>query len=454
MAETRSQRLRRLLWLELRAVGGPIAAFWFANLVGWLACYAALMPTVPDLMALFIIMGALGSVNVICAGFGQLCAVLRLRTLWALGLASIIWSIAVWAMVAGFFVSPVIGALTMLFVGLGPYYVATGYWSLRENTAFLATLSPIIYLTTAIIIIASAESKMAIWKEGSKWAFFSPISAAALFVGIVVILIYLWTRERAALLRWQHHELALQDAQTTRRAGNPLAAAAMSCGVLTLVMVGALGLTGATALTAPFLFRTGSPPEDGPIEVEPELEPDTRNKPKPQPPKPKPSSGKPSMGDGPDVKQVERAVKQAGIATSLLLMLLVLTTLAILIFGPPLRRTFVLQHLRRPLYDVPPTIAVRNAWRLAEIALDDAGVPCRPGEAAADHLARARAVLPPELDPDQLLACATIADRVRFGFGLTPDDRDLACRTSEMVYEAVWEQLGELARLRAIYRWI
>src|SRR5690606_10693627 len=77
-------------------------------------------------------------------------------------------------------------------------------------------------------------------------------------------------------------------------------------------------------------------------------------------------------------EQVEQAARDAAGVLLLLFLLLLLVLLAALVFGPPVYRTFLLQHLRRPLFPVPPTRQVQHAWRLVEVALADCGLRRRP----------------------------------------------------------------------------
>jgi hypothetical protein len=136
-----------------------------------------------------------------------------------------------------------------------------------------------------------------------------------------------------------------------------------------------------------------------------------------------------------------------------LLLIVILSLLGILVFGPPLRRSLLLSWVRRPPLPTPPSARVEGAWRLVEVALGDLGVERQPGDTAARAVERARERLPRTLNLDPLVEAAEIADRVRFGLGLDPLDEMRARRNAEMAYQAVWEGLGELDKIRAVYRW-
>jgi hypothetical protein len=90
------------------------------------------------------------------------------------------------------------------------------------------------------------------------------------------------------------------------------------------------------------------------------------------------------------------------------------------------------------------------------IALGDAGVHSRAGEDAAS-LARRAAPLLKELSPVEvhgLEDVAEVADRVRFGLGVGPDDVAIVERFSKWVLDTVWERLDDKAQIAAMYRGI
>jgi hypothetical protein len=150
---------------------------------------------------------------------------------------------------------------------------------------------------------------------------------------------------------------------------------------------------------------------------------------------------------------VKEAVRSTGISLFFLVLMVLLTLLGLVVFGPPVRRTVWLSLLRRPLGDPSPSDRVRHAWRVTEIALGDLGVERLPGDSATMLARRALPMLPKGLNTEPILETAEIADRAAFGVGLDPLDESRARRNAEMAYQAVWDTLSEWAKVAAIYRW-
>ncbi|MBN2797854.1 MAG: DUF4129 domain-containing protein [Deltaproteobacteria bacterium] len=180
-------------------------------------------------------------------------------------------------------------------------------------------------------------------------------------------------------------------------------------------------------------------------------------------PPPKPQSGcdkdqqqqqeQQDKADRDPTEQVVEAVKQTGLSLLFLFLALFLAVVGIFTFAPPLRRTLLLQHLRRPLWPVPPTRKVQQSWRLVEIALADAGVHPRPGDSPTGLAARAAEELK-DIDPEPILEAARAAERVAYGYGLNPDDTERVRRLAEMAYQASWESMSEWQKIVAVYRWL
>jgi hypothetical protein len=156
---------------------------------------------------------------------------------------------------------------------------------------------------------------------------------------------------------------------------------------------------------------------------------------------------------GPPREHVEEALRSAGISLFFLILLTLLTLLGLLVFGPPLRRSLLLQHLRRPLLPTPPTARVAHAWRLCEVALGDLGLELEPGDTPHTVVSKAVARLPAGLNLESLVETAEITQRVRHGLGLDPQDEERARRHAEMAYQSVWDALSEWDKVRAVYRW-
>ncbi|MBA3461199.1 MAG: hypothetical protein H0T46_14640 [Deltaproteobacteria bacterium] len=111
----------------------------------------------------------------------------------------------------------------------------------------------------------------------------------------------------------------------------------------------------------------------------------------------------------------------------------------------PLRRWFVLRHLRRPFWKETVDQQVSNSWQLALVGLRDAG--WRPtSDEAPRELARRAGI-------DGLEQCATILERARHGLGVDAGDLAEMNRSADVAYESARSKLGGGARAASWLRW-
>ena len=111
--------------------------------------------------------------------------------------------------------------------------------------------------------------------------------------------------------------------------------------------------------------------------------------------------------------QVGKYVRQGAQMGCALLTMLILAIAGLMVFGPPTRRQLLLSHLREPMWPVPPSRRARLHWRLAELALADAGIHRKPGDSARDVALRAVDRYP-GVNLEALVSAAEIADRVAY----------------------------------------
>lgn len=449
---TRTRRWRRA-WHELRSAAVPVVAFWAMTglSLGLLIALYLLDQGVDE--GLFVFLG-LGVVTFVGIGIGQAAALLRIRSWFVITGVLAGWSLGI-ALVAS---QPPIGEDVLIFLALmvmlGPLFVLAGLWSLRVHMGLLATWAPLVYLTACIIVIAEQFTGSAgRWFAGDKWAVWDLFSLPVLLAGVAFLVIYLAARERHRIALWRFAPGGpdLPDNAVEVRKGTSWLRGGCSRGIAAVVLV--VVLAAGTALAAPYLWR--SAPADGDGDG-PTHQPQPQD-PAEEPPNQGCNQQQQQQQQGPqpmDPQQVQEVVKQAGISILALILTLILGLLGMLVFVPPLRRALLLRHLRKPLWPVPPTRQVLQAWRVVEIALADIGVQRRPGDSAEALVERAVQALPPDVDHTALRRCASLADRVLFGLGVDPSDPEEARRTAEMAYQVVWELLGEGGRIKAVYRFL
>lgn len=379
--------------------------------------------------------------------FGQLLAFLRVRTWLVVSFGALCWFGSFAMMAAGTWGLGEIGAVLSLGLFVFPIALSGGLWSLETHRALWATWLPLLFSTAAVIIWTEERGTVANWFAGEKWAIWDVVSGGVLGVTILLILAFLVSRETHRLALWRRGPTA-PLAPSLREKG----AARPRVTLLGLLILGglAVALTVMTALVAPYLWRTGDEGDRESSYGEPTEEPA-------EPP--------PDWGESELLKRIAEqlqkmaeqggeAAKQAGGVLCSILTLLLLAILGWLLGYRPLKRLFLLRHLREPFWDVPPTTRIEQGWRLVEIALADAGVFPRPGEDAAGLARRAAPVLA-KLSPVEvhgLEDAAEVADRVRFGLGVGPEDVEVMQRFSAWAIDTVWERLDDKEQIRCMYR--
>ncbi len=437
------RRLRRNpLVRDLIALGQPVALYWSTVLIALLAFTGAVVFVKPNFQTEDIsVLGAVWLATLVGVVVGQLCSVLRIRSALFLTIDFIaFWTgiyiaIQIEAILGG---GELIGVILAMMALLGPMMASGGFWSLRVNRGILAAWAPALLFTGSIILITENQpGGISEWREGAKYAIWSAGTLAILSLAIVLQLVYMAARERHRVYRWRTADNAPEHVEGKPDPWRPFA------GLGTLLMLGLLVvvLTGTSALVAPYLWRTTTDKDgDGTSQNLDDEDPAE--------PQESPSSGGPGL---PNMQQVQRLVKQGVQVGCALLTMVVLALAGLIVFGLPARRQVLLTHLRDPMWPVPPSRRARLHWRLAEIALGDAGVHRRPGDSAKDVALRA-AEQYPGVNLEALVTAAEIADRVMYGYALDAGDADTIRRAAEMTYQAVWDNLGEVERFRATYR--
>ncbi len=397
---------------------------------------------------------------------GQVFGFLRVR-----GWLLLIFGAVCWAISFGLALSlGDIGVYVGLFFFILPIALTGGLWSLETHRAIWSTWLPMLFATAAIIIWAEEQGNDANWFAGDKWAIWDALTILVLGMSLGLLLLYLVARETHRLALWRRGPKApLAPTLVERGAARPR---------LTLLGTGllvgtALFLTLATAAIAPYLWRTGPGDREGDGgggteqtdggggggsgtgEPQPQEQSQGCNQqsgdgtPQAQGPQTPSEQSAKEMGE-----KVVEAGKQAGTALCMLATLAILAIVGLLVFGPPLRRLLMVRHLRDPFWKLPATTRIEHGWKLAEIALGDAGVVPRPGEDARGLARRAEPILR-KLSPVHvhgLEDAAEVADRVRFGLGVGPEDVAVMERFSAWVYDTVWERLSQAEQVKAMYR--
>ncbi len=444
------------LWGQLKETIVPVVTYWVWVLFAFATfCLAIILDSgFKDAITLVFFAGG----TFVAVAFGQLCAFLRIRTWIMLSLGAASWAFFFLFLLAGgsaLMESDVIAALLISIFFLGPVAWTGGLWSLETNRTLWSTWLPLVFTVGAVLVWAEGKGKVADWEAGNKWAVWDFASLAMFIPSVGLFLLYLVSRETHRLAMWKRGPTApLLPSQQERGVSRPRIT------FLGLVLLAGMAVVvaGATAVIAPYLWRTG--PDDngqGPETHAPSQQ--ERNQ-SDADARANPGDGSPLDGaDLPDgVKELvqkggEAAKKASGTICSVL-SILILATIGALLAYRPLKRLVVVRHLREPLWDVTGAARIDQCWRLVEIALGDAGITPLPGEDATGLARRAGPVLQ-KLSPVEvhgLEDVAEVADRVRFGLGIGPEDVAVVERFSKWVLDTVWERLDDKAQVAAMYR--
>lgn len=430
-------------WAQLRELALPVSLFWLAQIFSF-ACFSAavLVSDGPDLKTL-LLLGFLALIAVVGCGLGQAAALARLRTWTALLIGGGIFTIGI-ALDVGLFSLGLgeAGVFVMMVLLLGPPAVWAGMWSVETNRALWATWLPLIWMTGAIFVWSEEAGTDNSWLSVDKLAIWDFVSVPVLGGTVLLLLLYLVSRETHRLALWKRgRDAPLPPAKPERTASRPRLT------LLSLLVLLAAGvvLTGTTALIAPYLWRTGEgdkPDGNAPPTSDSSLEPAP----------PTDFAGMERLQEM--LQQMQKSAEQAAKATFISLMVLILLALMLLIGWRPTKRLLLLRHLRDPLWTVSPTTRIEQGWRMVEVALGDVGVLPLPGEDASGLARRATPVLQSysRVEVHGLAEAAAAADRVRFGLGVTPADVDTMERFSAWTLDTVWERLSEREQLSAMYR--
>ncbi len=440
------------LWQQAKEAAVPILVYWLLVALG-LGSFCGLIlvtegPTLENLM----IIGCFVVATVGGVLLGQVFAFLRVRTWVVMTAGAVCWAVFFTFTIA---VAGSGGAsVAVLFFSilfLGPIAMTGGLWSLETNRALWSIWLPLMYLTGTILVWSEKMGEQAAWFAGNKYAIWDLFTLFALLAGVVLTLVYLVSRETHRLALWRRGPTSpLQPTHAEKGATRPRLT---PLGALLLLGMAAV-LAGGTAIVSPYLWRSGPGDRDGeggggnPTEQEAQ--------PKEGQGEPKEGEGSGGMSEGTKqaMEKAVEAAKNAGSAICMMLTLIMLILLGVLIAYRPLKRLFVLRHLKEPFWTVPATTRIDQGWRLVEIALGDVGVFPRPGEDAAGLARRARPVLQ-ALSPvpvHGLEDAAEVADRVRFGLGVAPTDLAVMERFSRWAIDTVWERLGDRQQVAAMYR--
>ena len=197
-------------------------------------------------------------------GFGQTCALTRLRTSVVLGLGATLSALVFAGLgLAAYHDQELIGLGLAILWLLFPFFGVSGLLSVRTSAVqVFALFAPLVWISGSIIVISEAQGRSAYWFAGSKWRIWDVVTAPILAVGVALVLAYLVTRERHRLYRWRTAPAAPDQPSQSRIHGSAWSALVSGCGTVAAAVVLVVVLSVGTGLLAPYLWRS-APDDDG-----------------------------------------------------------------------------------------------------------------------------------------------------------------------------------------------
>lgn len=386
---------------------------------------------------------------------GHLVAMLRVRT-WVVWLSVVALTIAVAIPLA---VLPQLLIACLAFL----WSFGCGHLAMQRKASLSAIWIPITCWAGAILTLLQREGRLGVWLGGDKGSIWQPVPLMLLFLAVTEVFLFFAGQEHFHTAVWQAHtghETALR-----RHAGG--GARLRGRGLPVIVLFAGL-ICAVVALLSPYLWRTeqhrgadgdGSGPASNPARGNEQGSGTSRG----DPGDPGGTRGGGSSADDatrndrgdtefdPDAvgRSLERARREAERSASYLW-----PFIPLFLFTRPLRRAFLLRHLRRPLWRINPSRRARNLWHYVLIALADAGIQRVVSDSIDDQVRkidtqRAERGLAPA---DGLGDAAREYQRMRFGLGIPPGALDQLRGHAERAFGSVRAPMDGWQRLKSWWR--
>lgn len=361
--------------------------------------------------------------------FGNLLALLRVRP-WPTMLALALAQVAACASLSTG-APPTLVILTFTFL----WSAGCGHATLQRSFPLATLWIPIICWTAAIITILEKNGRLHTWQSGHKDGVWQPVTLAMLFLVVVEFFLFLAGQEHYHGQVWQSG--AVSTPMTLKAHRDAGATRITRRGVFAVLVLAAVA-TAFTGKIAPYFWRTGRP-DDGPRDPPPQGDPE------PQRPR---EPGSRVDWDG-LMRSIERAMRQAERQARE-----VLPFVPLFLLNRPLKRLYLLHHLRRPVVALTPTERATNLWRYVVIALGDVDAAPRTGEAvehAVGRLVTLRNAQGQPL-PEGLVESSELYQRVRFGLGIPTGAVEALQTSAERAFETVRAPMNVWQRVTCWWR--
>lgn len=389
---------------------------------------------------------------------GQFLALFRLRDLFGCCLSFVICFVLAYSIAELPNIKDYIGFLIIF----GPFATLSGLWSIRAGRDVLALFMPTVCLIGSIVYtVNNSSEEFQTWKMGDKWAIWDLSSLSGFVIGIILVIFFLFARERHRILQWSQEFHYKKTVKETTRVN--LGQSSLS---KILIILFSTFLAFCVAITAPFLWQTTDSETNSLDCSQFEEPPPECQKEQPQP-KPEESPPEEGCNKKQEQKQEQKHPQEQTedepkelppnlIPTLLMLFLsFVLLILLFLLSYRPIRRYLKVRHYKKPLYKISSTESIKNYWELIEIALRDMGIQDISAPSAEQVITRHEKEIRDFLKTDRfhirLKKAAVIHDRVRYGLQINPKDLEDMQNLASDFYDATWRRLQDMQRIESFY---
>ncbi len=381
---------------SLKLAAKPAAVFLVFNVIAFVAFFITLASYEgrgKEIVEMFIACGA-GIVGVMA---GQLVSIFRFRALPVFIAGAISVAFAIYVIAASRVLPKEIVPAVFFFCFAFP----CGMLSLQHRWELFAAFWPSVGLIGSVFVILNHEGRVHQWEQ-DKLSAWLPVPLLCLGIFLVLLLLYLASKQALRVQLWQ----ALSGS-AARRIDKRAAVTALPRKNLLPLLGAAVILFGATAVLAPYLWRTGKGDRKGKHGKQTQEEGD--------------GDGERRRGRrGPQLdeeaiaqrmKQMAQGAKKAAQTLWPLLFLLLLYR--------PAKRGLLSTHLKTPIFPTPPSERIDNLWEYVRIAAEDAGVTPVAADSVEDLCKR---MWDKGLGGPELEASAAIYVRSRYGFVIAAGD--------------------------------
>ncbi len=379
----------------------------------------------------------LGTVFAACAAglvgvfAGQLVALLRIR-LWPILMGGTLCAVlgAMLISSAGSSFPEAIAIPMFFFVMAFP----CGLLSLQHRFETMSLFWPSVGWIGSVMVILNREDRAARWDENKLTAWL-PLPLFFLFCFLALMLLFLMSKQTQRVRLWEALSGALERRVETRK--EVALPKPKTSNLLPMVAI-LVALFAFTAVLAPFLWRTGKGDRESDNKGAHSKERGRHGEDE------DPRGKGPKFDEQAILQMLKDMAESAKHNAHYLLPLLLLLALY-----RPMKRAFVVTHLKTPVFPQSPSERIENLWEYVRIVAEDAGISPSNSDSVEELLDRVRKE---HGVPPSMAEAATIYARSRYGYAIWPGDGAAMRRAALKAAESLSQPMTPSQKLRAWWR--